>query len=81
MDKSKMHWSERELFMCLSLYSSVYSPLDQFEIRNLLSFEAPILGNLQLPITNIALYLTIATFTIITLNVFATNYNRIVCNS
>ena len=29
------------------LFTEISSPLDQFEIRNLLSLDAPILGNLH----------------------------------
>ena len=44
----------------------ILSPLDQFEIRNLISLDAPILGNLHLSITSIGLYLTIgASFALI----------------
>ena len=50
-------------------YSTIIaSPLDQFEIRNLLSFNAQILGNLNLSITNIGLYLIIGVFIALTLN-------------
>jgi len=55
-----------------------YSPLDQFEIRNLISLDAPILGNSHFSLTNIGLYLTIGTFLILSLNVLATNYNKII---
>ncbi|RPB06357.1 F1F0 ATP synthase subunit A [Morchella conica CCBAS932] len=37
----------------MNLYTKISSPLDQFEVRNLLSFDAPILGNIHLSITNI----------------------------
>ena len=67
-----------------SSYSSeqypIQSPLDQFEIRNLLSLDAPILVNLHISLTNIRLYLTISTFIALVLNVLATNYNKIICN-
>jgi F-type H+-transporting ATPase subunit a len=62
-------------------YTSITSPLDQFEIRNLLSLDAPILGNLQISLSNIGLYLTIGAFLILILNVLATNYNKVVSNS
>ena len=61
-------------------YTNITSPLDQFEIRNLLSLDAPILGNLHISLTNIGLYLTIGAFLILTLNILATNYNKIVSN-
>jgi len=56
------------------------SPLDQFEIRNLLSLNAPILGDFNLSLTNIGLYLTISGFIILSLNVLTSNYNKIVSN-
>jgi hypothetical protein len=63
------------------LHNDTSSPLDQFEIRNLLSLDAPILGNLHLSVTNIGLYLTIGTLLVLTLNIMATNYNKIVSNN
>lgn len=62
-------------------FVNITSPLDQFEIRNLLSLDAPILGNLAISLTNIGLYLTIAGFVILVLNLIATNNNRVVSNS
>jgi len=67
--------------MSNNLFTYNTSPLDQFEIRNLVNIDAAILGNLQLSLTNIALYLTIATVIILTLNVLATNYNKVISNS
>ena len=58
----------------------VQSPLDQFEIRNLLSLDAPILVNLHIYLTNIRLYLTISAFIALVLNFLATNYNKVICN-
>lgn len=63
------------------LNHGIYSPLDQFEIRNLISIDAPILANISISITNIGLYLTIATTIIIILNVMSTNYNKIISNN
>jgi F-type H+-transporting ATPase subunit a len=62
-------------------YTEIPSPLDQFEIRNLLSLDAPILGNLHISLTNIGLYLTIGSLLILILNVLSTNYNKIVSNN
>jgi F-type H+-transporting ATPase subunit a len=61
--------------------NSITSPLDQFEIRDLLSLDAPIIGNLHLSITNIGLFLTIGTIFILGLNTLATNNNKIISNS
>lgn len=63
------------------LFTEISTPLDQFEIRDLLSINAPILGNLHISLTNIGLYLTIGTFIILSLNLLATNYNKVVSNS
>lgn len=57
------------------------SPLDQFEIRNLLSLNIPLLGNLNLSFTNIALYMSIAAFLSFTVTLLATNSNALVSNN
>jgi F-type H+-transporting ATPase subunit a len=59
----------------------ILSPLNQFEIRDLVSLEAPILGNLHLSITNIGFFLILGVFFILTLNVLSTNYNKLVSNN
>src|SRR6201992_4037262 len=61
-------------------YSEIPSPLDQFEIRDLLSINAPLLGDFHLSLTNIGLYLTIGAFLIFALNILATNFNKVVIN-
>jgi len=63
------------------LFTEISTPLDQFEIRDLLSVNAPILGNLHISLTNIGLYLTIGTSLILFLHMFANNLNRLVSNS
>ena len=60
---------------------NIFSPLDQFEIRNLISLDAPILGNLSLSLTNIGLYLTIAGYLVFVSSILATNNDRIISNS
>lgn len=62
-------------------YTNILSPLDQFEVRNLLSLNAPIIGNLNLSLTNIGLYLTIGTLLVLTINLLAVNYNKVVSNN
>lgn len=56
------------------------SPLDQFEIRDLLNLDAPILGYLHISITNIGMYLIIASILAYLLNILATNYGKLVSN-
>ena len=63
------------------LNQEIVSPLNQFEIRDLLSLDAPVLGNLHISITNIGLYLMIGAFFILTLNILSTNYNKLVGNN
>jgi len=64
-----------------NILRDIASPLDQFEIRNLLSLEAPILGDINISLTNIGLYLLISIFIVLTTSVLATNYNKIISNS
>jgi F-type H+-transporting ATPase subunit a len=59
----------------------VLSPLDQFEVRDLFSLNANLLGNLHLSLTNIGLYLTISIFLILTFSLLATNNNKIIPNN
>ena len=54
------------------------SPLDQFEVVNLIGINAPILGYLNISLTNIALYSAIALTTIISLHVLTLNNNKII---
>jgi F-type H+-transporting ATPase subunit a len=63
------------------MYTHITTPLDQFEIRNLLSLDAPIFGNLHISLTNIGLFLTIGTIFILGLNLLATNYNKVISNN
>jgi F-type H+-transporting ATPase subunit a len=65
----------------LPSYSIITNPLDQFEIRDLLSLNGPILANLHVSLTNIGLYLTIAASLVLTLNLLATNYNKVIANN
>ena len=57
------------------------SPLDQFIIRNLFSLKADLLANIQISLTNIGLYLIIATFIIFVMYTVAINYNLSIPNS
>lgn len=59
----------------------VLSPLDQFEVRDLISLNANLLGNIHLSLTNIGLYLSISIFLILTYSLLATNNNKIVPNN
>lgn len=65
----------------MNSFFNILSPLDQFEIRNLLSLNAPVLGNLSLSLTNIGFYLTIGGYLIFIISLLSTNDNKIVPNA
>ena len=58
----------------------ISSPLDQFEIRDLISLDSFIL-NLHLSLSNIGLYLTSGTILALTISLIANNSEKIVPNS
>ena len=64
-----------------NLFVNTFSPLDQFEVRSLVSLVAPILGNLSVSITNIGLYLIIGVFIVLMLNILANNYSKVLSNN
>jgi len=57
------------------------SPLDQFEIRDLITLDAPLFLNLHLSLTNITLYLLTAGFLVLILNLLTNNNNKLVSNN
>ena len=59
----------------------ILSPLDQFEIRNLLSLDISLLGNTHFSLTNIGLYLLISIFIIVSYSLLATNSNKVIPNN
>jgi len=63
-----------------SLFLEINSPLDQFEIRDILNLEI-LGGNLHISLTNIGFYLLIATLIILVSSLLATNYNKLVGNN
>jgi F-type H+-transporting ATPase subunit a len=67
--------------LSLNLFTEIFSPLDQFEIRDLLSLDTGIFGNYHISITNIGFYLTIGAFLIFALSFLTTNFNKLVSNN
>jgi len=63
-----------------NLFTEITSPLDQFEIRDILNLEV-LGGNLHLSLTNIGIYLIIGMFIILTIGIVSTNYNKLVSNN
>jgi len=58
----------------------ILSPLDQFEVRDLISLDGPVLFNLHLSLTNIGMYLSLAAAVVVGSHLLATNYNNVVSN-
>jgi F-type H+-transporting ATPase subunit a len=63
-----------------SIQNDIVSPLDQFEIRDILNVEL-LGGNIHLSLTNIGLYLLIGALIILIPSIIATNYNKLVSNN
>lgn len=58
-------------------FYNILSPLDQFEIRDLISINAPILFNTHISLTSFGLYVTLASLVAIFINVLSLN-NKII---
>lgn len=63
------------------MFNTILSPLDQFEIRDILSLNISFLNNIHLSLTSIGLYLSIGLVLILSYSLLATNYNKIIPNS
>jgi F-type H+-transporting ATPase subunit a len=61
-----------------SVYLFINSPLEQFEITNLISLNAPVLGYLNLALTNLGLYSLIVLFLVVSLHLVANNEGKLV---
>jgi hypothetical protein len=59
----------------------VLSPLDQFEIRDLINVNFNILNNNHISITNIGLYLIISIIIILGISQLASHYNKLISNT
>ena len=64
-----------------TLSLQILSPLSQFEIRDLLSIESPILGNLHFALTSIGFYLLLGGVFLYSLSILGTNYTKLVSNN
>jgi len=62
-------------------FSLITTPLDQFEIRDLISIGMPILGNMYISLTNISFYLIISFLILLNFSLISNNLNRLVSNS
>lgn len=56
----------------------ILSPLDQFEVTNLIGINAPIFGYINISLTNLGLYSIIILSILISLHYFTNNNNKII---
>lgn len=59
----------------------IQSPLNQFEIRDLLSIHLPIIADINVSITNIGLYITLATCIILSFSLLSDNNDKLITNN
>jgi len=69
------------VYIAIMQINYILSPLDQFEIRDLLSLNISLLNNTHISLTNIGLYLSVGIILIISYSLLATNNNKIIPNS
>lgn len=69
------------VYIAIMQVNYILSPLDQFEIRDLLSLNISLLNNTHISLTNIGLYLSVGIILIISYSLLATNNNKIIPNS
>lgn len=56
----------------------INSPLEQFEVLNLISVNAPLLGHLNLALTNLSLYTLLVLSTLIGFHILGNNDVRLI---
>jgi F-type H+-transporting ATPase subunit a len=56
----------------------ISSPLDQFEVKSLTAFDAPVLGEFYLSLTNLGLYSLITLFLVLGLHIIANNNHKLI---
>jgi F-type H+-transporting ATPase subunit a len=63
------------------IFNLIATPLDQFEIRDLISINAPLLADMHISLTNISLYLIISLYILLNFNLISNNLNKLIPNS
>jgi F-type H+-transporting ATPase subunit a len=61
-------------------YNEIATPLDQFEIRDLVSLDVFILNNMHISVTNIAFYLIVSFYILLNFNLLSNNLNKLIYN-
>jgi len=62
-------------------FSLITTPLDQFEIRDLVSVSAPLFADFYISLTNISFYLIVSFFILLNFNLMSNNLSRLVPNN
>ena len=62
-------------------FNTNISPLDQFDIRDLISLYSPLLGNINISLTNIAIYLIIASYLSLNFFILTNNAGKLINNT
>ena len=60
--------------------TGINSPLDQFKVRDYLILLLALFGSIAISVSSMGVYLTISAYWASTLNLIATNYNRLIAN-
>jgi F-type H+-transporting ATPase subunit a len=55
----------------------IHSPLEQFEVSSLISIIAPILGYINISLSNLGLYSLLILFITLSLHIISNNENKI----
>ena len=63
------------------MFNTILNPLSQFEIIDFLYFEASLIDNIHISITNIGFYLILSLVFIMILKILTSNLNRLVSNN
>jgi F-type H+-transporting ATPase subunit a len=60
------------------LYNNIISPLDQFEIRDYIELNLHVFDNLKISLTNISLYLILASVVVFLVNIVNLNFTKVI---
>lgn len=63
------------------IFNLIATPLDQFEIRDLLSINAPMFADIHISLTNISFYLIVCLYILLNFNLLSNNLNKLIPNS
>jgi len=63
------------------IFNLTTTPLDQFEIRDLISISVPVLADIHISLTNISFYLIVSFFILLNFNMMSNNFNKLIPNS